>query len=128
MSSNAHTVLHVSARAQVLVLSVPGPAQPAGMANGALGGLGRAPGAPHADGAPHHPASMQGTFPTPASQFVRDLVARLLHAGTAPLDRCRLASWHKCTHVSLAPVPVRSAAAPPGEHAPGPGRLWCCER
>lgn len=73
--------LDVAAHAQVLVLSVPGPAHPAGAANGALHG---------GDRTLPHPASMQGIFPTPASQFVRDLVARLLHAGTAPLDRCAL--------------------------------------
>ena len=76
-------IIDVAAHAQVLVLSVPGAAHAAGAANGALHG---------GDRALPHPASMQGIFPTPASQFVRDLVARLLHAGTAPLDRCRLIS------------------------------------
>lgn len=66
------------------MLSVPGPAHPAGAANGVLHG---------GDRALPHPASMQGIFPTPASEFVRDLVARLLHAGTAPLDRCAVELW-----------------------------------
>ena len=77
---NKH-LFDVAAHAQVLVLSVPGPVHPAGAANGTLHG---------GDRALPHPASMQGIFPTPASQFVRDLVARLLHAGTAPLDRWAL--------------------------------------
>ncbi|KAK9843653.1 hypothetical protein WJX81_001185 [Elliptochloris bilobata] len=58
-------------------------AHAAGAGNGAPGTAGT----PHAEGALHHAGGMQGVFPTPTSQFVRDLVARLLHAGTAPLDR-----------------------------------------
>jgi len=72
-------------RAQVLVLSVPGPGHPLNRLAGAAGD--RGPAAPHGGAAAQQPASMHSAFPSPASQFVRDLVERLLLAGTATSDR-----------------------------------------
>lgn len=70
----------------MLVLSVPGPAQPATTASGVSGDA-AANGAPHIGAGLQSTLMVHGAFPSPASQFVRDLIARLQHAGTAMLDR-----------------------------------------
>lgn len=64
----------------MLLLSVPGPGHPSDLHGGALSS--QVPVTAHAT---------HSAFPSPTSQFVRDLVERLLHAGTATSDRCRTA-------------------------------------
>lgn len=70
----------------MLVLSVPGPAHPATTASGLPGDV-AANGAPHISAGLQSPLMVHDALPSPASQFVRDLIARLQHAGTAMLDR-----------------------------------------